>query len=59
MNPIRAIYDWTLRQAEKPYAEWILLAVAIAEASVFPLPPDILCCCLWRLRRAKKPIASR
>lgn len=42
MKPIRALYDWTLRQAEKPYAEWILFGVAMAEASIFPLPPDIL-----------------
>jgi len=39
---IRKLYDWVLRQAEKPYAEWILFALAMAEASVFPLPPDIL-----------------
>jgi membrane protein YqaA with SNARE-associated domain len=39
---IRKVYDWVLRQAEKPYAEWILFAMAMAEASVFPLPPDIL-----------------
>jgi membrane protein YqaA with SNARE-associated domain len=39
---IRALYDWVLRQAEKPYAECILFAMAVAEASVFPLPPDIL-----------------
>jgi len=39
---IRKLYDWVLRQAEKPYADWILFAMAIAEASFFPLPPDIL-----------------
>lgn len=39
---IRKLYDWVLRQAEKTYAEWILFAMAVAEASFFPLPPDIL-----------------
>jgi membrane protein YqaA with SNARE-associated domain len=39
---IRKMYDWVLRQAEKPYAEWILFGIAMAEASVFPLPPDVL-----------------
>ena len=39
---IKQLYNWVLRQAEKPYAEWILFAMALAEASVFPLPPDIL-----------------
>jgi membrane protein YqaA with SNARE-associated domain len=39
---IRRLYDWVLKQAEKPYAEWILFLMALAEASVFPLPPDIL-----------------
>ncbi|MDE1900392.1 MAG: DedA family protein [Alphaproteobacteria bacterium] len=39
---IKSLYDWVLRQAEKPHAAWILFFVALAEASVFPLPPDIL-----------------
>ncbi|MGB9151710.1 MAG: YqaA family protein [Alphaproteobacteria bacterium] len=39
---IRSLYDWILRQAEKPYAEWILFSMAFAESSVFPLPPDVL-----------------
>jgi membrane protein YqaA with SNARE-associated domain len=38
----RKLYDWVLHQAEKPYAEWILFAMALAEASFFPIPPDIL-----------------
>ncbi len=39
---LRPLYDWILRQAEKPYAEWILFAMAFAEASFFPIPPDVL-----------------
>lgn len=42
MPGIRALYDWVLRQADKPYATWILFFIAMAEASVFPLPPDLL-----------------
>jgi membrane protein YqaA with SNARE-associated domain len=42
MSALRSLYDWTLRQSEKPHAAWILFAVAVAEASVFPLPPDVL-----------------
>ena len=42
MTFLRSLYNWTLCQAEKPYAAWILFAVAVAEASVFPLPPDVL-----------------
>lgn len=39
---VRALYDWVLKQANKPYAEWILFFIAAAEASFFPLPPDIM-----------------
>ncbi len=39
---LRKLYDWVLKQSEKPYAVWILFFVALAEASFFPLPPDIL-----------------
>jgi membrane protein YqaA with SNARE-associated domain len=50
---IRPFYDWVLRQAEKPHAEWILFAMAFAEASVFPLPPDILLLPMAVARRDK------
>jgi len=39
---IRKLYDWTLEQAERPYAVWVLAAVAFIESSVFPIPPDVL-----------------
>lgn len=39
---LRALYDWTLRQAASPYALWILALVAFVESSIFPIPPDIL-----------------
>ena len=39
---LRSAYDWTLAQASKPYALWMLGLVAFVESSVFPIPPDIL-----------------
>ncbi len=39
---IRNLYDWILKQAEKPHAGLFLFFMAVAEASVFPLPPDML-----------------
>ena len=39
---LKALYEWTLRQAASPYALWILAFVAFIESSIFPIPPDIL-----------------
>lgn len=39
---LRRLYDWTLSLAAGPRAELALFFVAFAEASFFPLPPDIL-----------------
>ena len=39
---IRALYDWTLSLAAHPRALWALAFVAFIEASVFPVPPDVL-----------------
>src|SRR4051794_13933566 len=39
---LRRIYDWCIAAADKPYALWILAAVAFAESSFFPVPPDIM-----------------
>lgn len=39
---MRRLYDWTMRQAEGPYALWALAFVSFIESSVFPIPPDIL-----------------
>lgn len=39
---IRNLYDWTMRQAEGPYALWTLALVSFVESSVFPIPPDVL-----------------
>ncbi|MBS0530290.1 MAG: DedA family protein [Proteobacteria bacterium] len=39
---LRRMYDWCIAAADKPYALWILAAVAFAESSFFPVPPDIM-----------------
>jgi membrane protein YqaA with SNARE-associated domain len=39
---LRRIYDWCIAAADKPYALWILGAVAFAESSFFPIPPDVM-----------------
>ncbi|HVV40033.1 MAG TPA: YqaA family protein [Nitrobacter sp.] len=39
---LRRIYDWCIAAADKPYALWILGAVAFAESSFFPVPPDVM-----------------
>ena len=39
---LRRIYNWCIEAADKPYALWILGAVAFAESSFFPIPPDIM-----------------
>jgi membrane protein YqaA with SNARE-associated domain len=39
---LKRIYDWCVRAADKPYALWVLAAVAFAESSFFPIPPDVM-----------------
>lgn len=39
---LKALYDWTLSLAAHPRALWALAFVAFIEASVFPIPPDVL-----------------
>lgn len=39
---LRRLYDWTLSLAAGPRADAALFGVSFAEASFFPLPPDIL-----------------
>jgi membrane protein YqaA with SNARE-associated domain len=38
----KSLYQWTLSLAESRHAPWALGAVAFAESSFFPLPPDPL-----------------
>jgi len=39
---LRRCYDWTLSWADHPQAQVALFFIALIEASVFPIPPDIL-----------------
>jgi membrane protein YqaA with SNARE-associated domain len=39
---IRRLYDWTVSWAEHPAGQWALFAIAFAESSFFPIPPDVL-----------------
>lgn len=39
---LRRLYDWTLSLSAHPRAIWALAFVAFIEASVFPIPPDVL-----------------
>ena len=39
---MRRLYHWTLAQADKPSAPYVLGLIAFAESSFFPLPPDII-----------------
>ena len=38
----KRLYDWTIALAESPRAPWALAAVAFAESSFFPIPPDVI-----------------
>ncbi|MDX8390874.1 MAG: VTT domain-containing protein [Mariprofundaceae bacterium] len=41
-NSLHRCYQWTLSWAEHPQARLGLFLIAVIEASVFPIPPDIL-----------------
>ena len=51
---IRRLYEWILALAGKPSAPWALAAVAFAESSFFPVPPDVMLIpmCLAKPERA-------
>jgi membrane protein YqaA with SNARE-associated domain len=38
----KRLYHWTLSLAASPHAPWALAAVAFAESSFFPIPPDLV-----------------
>ncbi len=42
MKWIRSLYDWVLHWADTPYGPLALVILSFAEASFFPIPPDIL-----------------
>ncbi|MEJ2038990.1 MAG: DedA family protein [Desulfosarcinaceae bacterium] len=39
---MRRLYNWVLHWAETHYSMWALFALAFAESSFFPIPPDVL-----------------
>lgn len=39
---LRKLYDRCIAAADKPYAIWLMGALAFAESSVFPIPPDTM-----------------
>lgn len=39
---IRKLYSWTIQQAQRKHAIWILAFVSFIESSIFPIPPDVL-----------------
>ena len=54
MGKVRGLYDWVLSWADTPYGTWALFALAFAESSFFPIPPDVLliALCVGRPKRA-------
>lgn len=41
-NPLKSLYNWVQAWADRPSAAWVLFALAFAESSFFPIPPDVL-----------------
>ena len=39
---LHRLYAWTMAQASRPHALWILALISFVESSVFPIPPDVL-----------------
>jgi membrane protein YqaA with SNARE-associated domain len=39
---LRRLYDWCVNAAHKPHAMWTMGAIAFAESSFFPVPPDVM-----------------
>jgi len=55
-NPLRKIYEWTLSLAERRLSGLWLGLLSFAEASFFPIPPDVLLIplCLGKMKKAFK-----
>ena len=39
---MKKLYDWTMSLAASEHAAWALGAIAFAESSFFPVPPDVI-----------------
>lgn len=61
---VRRLYNWVLKWADTPYGRPALFFIALAEASFFPIPPDVLLIALvlgkpsWWLRTAAVCLAG-
>ena len=53
MSLIRNLYDWVLKWSESKYGPIALGIMAFAEASFFPIPPDVLLIALALGMRSK------
>ena len=42
MNIVKRLYDWVLSWSTSRWGAWALFLFAFAEASFFPIPPDVL-----------------
>jgi membrane protein YqaA with SNARE-associated domain len=53
-NPLRLAYQWTLTLAERRLSALWLALLSFAEASFFPIPPDVLLIplCLGKMKKA-------
>lgn len=41
-GPVRRLYDWVIAWADRPGGPVALFGLAMAEAFIFPIPPDVL-----------------
>src|SRR5580658_5822520 len=39
---LKRLYEWVLALSARPSAQWWLAGISFAEASFFPIPPDVL-----------------
>ena len=53
MGFIRKLYDWVLSWANKSSEPKVLAGISFAEASFFPIPPDVLLIPLALVRKEK------
>ncbi|MDP6340049.1 MAG: DedA family protein [Candidatus Marinimicrobia bacterium] len=53
MKWVRDLYDWVLKWSDSKYGVWALVLLAFAEASFFPIPPDVLLIALALGARSK------
>jgi membrane protein YqaA with SNARE-associated domain len=53
-GPIRRLYDWVLKWADRPQGPIALAGLSFAESSFFPLPPDplLMALCLGAVKKS-------